>query len=401
MFNRRGPNSRKVLMIIVGIVVLIVLVFVGSFVSKGKSEESNDDIDMNEPTKVAIEQKIEYGDDIQDKTFTVHTEDGTKEANFADLDPEIDTMTIGKTEHKLKLEDETFDVTVVVEDTKKPVIKGVKDVIELEGEEVSVEKELKKLITAEDPVDGELDVVFESEEDKDNENSYNVMAEATDENGNKTTEGFEVVVKVVVKEEKEEKADKKDVANKSSSVVSKSENDTSKPKQEEAKKETPKQEKPKQEKPKQEEPKQEKPKQEKPKQEKPKEEKPKQEEYQCSGVIGPGDPPPNFPPLNDPKGPLPNGASLINKEKSYHYYSYNRTLPGGGSISIATVSYGMCYLSVIIDGKDNNGKIFGSEYLIDEDKVLHTYIVEKPEFTNDDISVLFEVGRAFAEAYGM
>jgi hypothetical protein len=34
-------------------------------------------------------------------------------------------------------------------------------VIELKGEKVNIEKELKKLITAEDPVDGELEVILE------------------------------------------------------------------------------------------------------------------------------------------------------------------------------------------------------------------------------------------------
>src|SRR5690606_22638573 len=226
-------------MMIVGIVVLIVAASVGVLMSKGKAEESNEVLDTKEPTKVSIEQKVEYGDDIVDKTFTIHMEDEKKEANFVDLDPEVDTMTVGNTEHRLELEDEIFDVTVVVEDTQKPVIKGVKDVIDFEGEEVDLEEELKKLITAEDPVDGELDVVFEIEEDRDKENNYYVTVEATDENSNKTTERFEVVVKVVVKEEKEEKADKKDEENKSSSVASKSENDP-KPKQEKPKQEKPK-----------------------------------------------------------------------------------------------------------------------------------------------------------------
>ncbi len=396
---------------IVGIVVLIVAASVGVLMSKGKAEESNEVLDTKEPIKVSIEQKVEYGDDIVDKTFTIHMEDESKEANFVDLDPEVDTMTVGNTEHRLELEDEIFDVTVVVEDTQKPVIKGVKDVIDFEGEEVDIEEELKNMITAEDPVDGELDVVFEIQEDKEKENNYHVTAEATDENGNKTTERFEVVVKVVVKEEKEEKAEKKDEENKSSSVACKSENDTSKPKQETPKQETPKKETPKQETPKKETPKQEKPKQEKPKQEEQKQEKPKQEEpkkeeskeeeYQCSGIIGPNDPPPNFPPLNDPKAPLPGGATLTNKSKSYHEYSYNRSLPGGGSISKVNVSYAMCYLSVGLSGKDNNGDIFSSEYLIDEDKLLHTYFVSKPEFTAEDRSILFEVGRAFAKSYGL
>src|SRR5690606_24815860 len=347
-------------MMIVGIVVLIVASAVGILMSKGKAEESNEDLDTKESTKVSIEQKVEYGDDIVDKTFTIHMKDETKEANFVDLDPEVDTMTVGNTEHRLELEDEIFDVTVVVEDTQKPVIKGVKDVIDFEGEEVDIEEELKKLITAEDPVDGELDIVFEIEEDKDKENNYNVTAEATDENGNKTMERFEVVVKVVVKEEKDEKVDKKDEENKSSSVASKSENDTSKPKQEKPKEEIPKQEKTKQEVPKKQEPKQEvakkEPKQEKPKQEKTKTEEPKEEKQ--PPVLDTG-----APPLKSPSG-IPSGATLTQELlPSFHMYSYNRLLPGGGSITKVDVSsdYGG---SATMVGTDNDGNSFIASYYV-------------------------------------
>lgn len=399
--NGRGPDKKsnnKVLLIIAGIVALIVAVAVIAAVvifSKGNAEESEDEI--KESIQVVIEEKIEYGEDIKDKTFTFNTEDGEIEAKFTDLSPEVDTMKIGKTEHQLEMEDETFDVTIIVEDTKKPVISGVEDIIELEGEEVDIEKELKKLITAEDPVDGELEVVFKIEEDKDNENNYNVTAEATDVNDNKTTEKFKVAVKIVEKEE--EKADKKAEEEKSSSegTVAKSDNNTSTPKQEK------KQEKPKQEQPKQEKPKQEKPKQEKPKEEKPKQESNKEEEYNCGGgVTSLNDPNPTFnePPLNDPVGALPSGASLISKEKSYHKYSYKVNLPGGGQITEVVASYSFCVETVNIYWTDNNGDSFFSSYNPDKNVINHTYMIDKPTYTDDDRSVLFEVGRAFARSYG-
>lgn len=369
--NRTGKHTKKFLLISVGIVVLMVAVVSAIFMSKGKAGESNEDIDITDSTKVAIEQTLEYGDDIKDKTFTIHSEAGTKEANFADLDPEVDTMTVGKTEHQLELEDEIFDVTIVVEDTQKPVIKGVKDVIEFEEKEVDIEEELKKLITAEDLVDGELDVVFEIEEDKDKENNYNVTAEATDANGNKTTERFEVVVKVVVKEEK---ADKKDEENKSSSVASKSENDT---------------------KPTKEKPKQAEPKQENPKQEEPKTEEPKQEEQPPALDTG-------APPLKSPSG-LPSGATLSQELlPSYHMYSYSRLLPGGGSITAVDVSsdYGG---SATMVGTDNDGNSFIASYYVSDNKMYYQMIgpMDKPSFTQDDKSLLFEVGRDFTRAYGM
>ena len=40
-----------------------------------------------------------------------------KEVNFTELNPEVDTMKVGKTEHKLQLDEETYDV-ITVEDTQ-------------------------------------------------------------------------------------------------------------------------------------------------------------------------------------------------------------------------------------------------------------------------------------------
>lgn len=392
--RKKNKNSKKVLMISVGIIVLIVAVTMGIITSKGKSEEANKDIEIKKPTRIAAEQMVEYGDDIIDKTFTIHMEDGKQEINFADLDPEVDTMSVGKTEHQLELEDVIFDVTIVVEDTIKPVLKGLTDVIELEGGEVNIE-ELNKLITAEDPVDGKLHVTFEIKEEKDKEGNYIVTAEATDENDNKITETFKVVLKAVDKEEKaeEEITDKKDEKDKLSPVASKPKKETSKPKsaiQE-------------QEKPKQEEPKKEEIKQEAPKKEKPKDEKTSEEIYDCGGGIRRfGDSTPNYPPLNDPKGSLPSGASLINKSKSYHEYSYNRSIPGGGSITEVAASYEVCYKSITILGEDDIGGSFIASYNVDMDEVSFTFFGERPTFTDPSyINIFYEVGRAFANAYGM
>lgn len=392
MVNKRELNqhTKKLLVSIVTIVVLIIAIAIGVFMNKGKEVESNEEIDTKEPIKVSIEQIVEYGDDIANKTFTIHTEDLTKEANFIDLDPTVDTMTVGITEHILEMENEIFDVTVVVEDTQNPQFKGVKDVIEFEGEEVDIEKELRKLISAQDPVDGELEVVFEIEEDKDKGNNFRVTADATDKNGNKTTESFSVVVKIVAKEEKEE-ADKTVEESKPTSVASKSEND-SKPKQEKPKQEQPKQKEQKKEKPKQEEQKKETPKQEKPKSEN----KPKEKEENPPALDT------GAPPLNNPSG-LPSGATLSQQLlPSYHIYSYSKSIPGGGSITSVDVSsdYGG---SATMVGTDNDGNDFIARYHVNEDKIGYQMIgpMGKPNFTPDDVSLLFEVGRAFARAYGM
>src|SRR5690554_6046356 len=369
MMKKREPNKNtKKLIIIVGIVVLIVAVAVGVFMSQGKAEKSNEDIDIKEPTKIAIEQILEYGDDIVEKTFTIHIEDETKQANFADLNPEVDTMKVGKTEHELELDEDKFEVTIKVEDTQKPVINGVEETIELKGEKVDVEKELTKMITAEDPVDGELEVTFIIEEKEDKENEYNVTAEATDNNENKTTEKFEVIVKIEEKEKEAKKSneDSKSTASKSnqsssnnkSNVTSsekkssnsssnKSSSSSSSSKSGSSNKSSSSSSSSKSETKAPSKPKQEKPKQEKPK---------NNSSSNSSGNTG-GNSGNNNPPLNSPSG-LPNGANLSHKEgPDHHVYSYSRSLPGGGKIT--QVSPVSAYESMIImKGKDNDGNDF-------------------------------------------
>ena len=87
---------------------------------------------------------------------------------------------------------------------------------------------------------------------------------------------------------------------------------------------------------------------------------------------------------------------------SYHIYSYSKSIPGGGSITSVDVSsdYGG---SATMVGTDNDGNNFIARYHVNEDKIGYQMIgpMGKPNFTPDDVSLLFEVGRAFARAYGM
>jgi hypothetical protein len=411
--------SSKALLSIMGILVIVIAVTVGITMSKNNAAKSMEQAEMEEPTVINIEQTLEYGEDIADKTFTVHTKEEEKEVNFTELNPEVDTMKVGKTEHKLQLDEETYDVIITVEDTQKPVIKGVKETIKLEGEEVDVEAELKKMITAEDPVDGELEVTFIIEEKEDKENEYNVTAEAIDNNDNKTTEKFEVIVKIEEKEKEAKKSneDSKSTAsksnesssnnksnatssekkssnsssNKSSSSSSSSNKSSSSSSSNKSETKAPSK------------PKQEKPKQEKPKQEKPKQEKPKDNSgsnNSGTGVVGGNNALPEYPPLNNPSG-LPSGAKLISNESpTGHVYSYSRSLPGGGEITeVSAISVDEPI--VMIKGKDNDGNNFMSQYAPVRNILEHYLFVSLPKFTDDDILILYEVGREFGEAYKM
>lgn len=394
--------NKKVLIGIGSGLVVLAIILLMVFKSTNKPGEANEDVDLKDTTIANIEETLEYGDDITDKTFIINTEDGEKEANFADLEPEVDTMKVGKTEHELELDEDKFKITIKIEDTQKPVINGVEETIELKGEKVDVEKELAKMITAEDPVDGELEVTFIIEKKEDKENEYNVTAEATDNNGNKTTEKFEVIVKIEEKEKEAKKSneDSKSTASKSnqsssnnksnvtssekkssSSSSNKSSNSSSSNKSSSSSKSETKAPN-------------------KPKQEKPKQEKPKNNSgSNNTGTIGENNAP-KYPPLNNPSG-LPSGAKLSVKESpSHHVYSYSRSLPGGGKITqVSAISDNES--TIIIKGKDNDGNDFMSQYTPARDIVEHYVLVAPPKFTDDDIWILYEVGEAFARAYKM
>lgn len=156
MLSKR--NSKKSF-IIIGTLLIILSTLLGGCMKK-------------KPTVIEDKQKIEYGDDLTDQTFTINHEDEETEGNFTDLDPEVDTLELGETEHKVELDGKQFLVTVVVEDTEMPVFSGVEDV-----------------------VDGELEVIFEINE-AESEHTYDVEAKSTDKNDNETVETFEVVVEI-------------------------------------------------------------------------------------------------------------------------------------------------------------------------------------------------------------
>lgn len=393
MGNKRSSNksSKKVPIIIIGVLVLIIAAAVGVFMSKSKLGEANDNVDIEESTKAKIEQKVEYGDDIKDITFRINTENGEKEAKLVDLNPEVDTMKVGKTEHNLELKDEEFEVTVIIEDTQKPVIKGVKDVIELKGEKVNVEKELNKLITAEDPVDGKVEVIFDINKDEKKEYNYNVIASATDKNNNNVSEKFEVILKNDKK--KDEKAkdgkesnskeesgnnDKSSSSNSNASKESQSDSNATADKSNKGNSNSDST-KPKP-----------KPKEEAKPKSKPKEEvKPKPKEETESDTAS----------LGKPSSAIPGGTSVIDSGSDYIHYSYGTTLSGKGKIQEVGVSIpGPGRLSVMIIGLD----IDGNEFMTKKESVgaNMSYMFGAPNFTDDDFMTIDSVAVQFLKAYG-
>src|SRR5690625_4386268 len=185
---RKKRNSKKLFIMIGTLFIILSLLLAGCM--------------KKEPTVIEDKQILEHGDDLANQTFTFHHDEEEIEADFMALDPEVDTMELGETEHLIELDGKEYLVTMLVEDTEMPVFNGIEEVLTFSGEDVDIEEELKKRITAEDPVDGELEVTFEVTEGED-EYTYDVEAKTIDKNQNETVETFQVMVEIiVVKEEK-------------------------------------------------------------------------------------------------------------------------------------------------------------------------------------------------------
>lgn len=117
--------------------------------------------------------------------------------------PKVDTKRTGSyiVTYELEGKDETYDrevrreytKVVTVEDTQEPVIETEKDEIVLrQGKEYDLHE---NIVRAEDPVDGDLEVSFETEFNAEEAGEYPVTAAVTDENGNTAEAQFTVIVK--------------------------------------------------------------------------------------------------------------------------------------------------------------------------------------------------------------
>ncbi len=78
-----------------------------------------------------------------------------------------------------------------VEDTKKPILSGVKDIEITQGDKIDV----KKGISAKDEIDGDLEVIVEGQVDINTPGEYKLTAKAVDKNGNEVSQEFKVTVK--------------------------------------------------------------------------------------------------------------------------------------------------------------------------------------------------------------
>ncbi len=77
-----------------------------------------------------------------------------------------------------------------VQDTKLPVLSGVKDIAITQGDTLDIKSD----ISAMDEVDGDLDVIIEGEFDTNTVGEYTLIAKAIDKNNNESKQEFKVIV---------------------------------------------------------------------------------------------------------------------------------------------------------------------------------------------------------------
>ncbi len=269
---------------------------------------------------------LEYGEDLAAKYEIMVNGEKVE----IDAPKDIKTNIVGTSEYEIEVDGKKVLLKVVIEDTESPVIEG-KDSIEVkEGtEEKELEEKLNEMLSAYDPVDGEISIEYTFDKlDLENHGTYEIVAVAKDVNGNRTSKAISVeVVKddnEVDKKDEEEDADK-DVseADKNDNSTGTSPEPTQEPTPEPTKEPTPEPTKKPTPKPTQ-----------KPSPEPTKEPTPEP-------TVKPT-PQPENPNFKVPSNP-PSGATLFdNTEGSLrvdHAYKYNKNISDGGKINNVYVAY--------------------------------------------------------------
>lgn len=189
MKNNESKKNKK--FIIGGTVAALAIA--GSVVMVGgdffeKNENKNDvgtDIVKPANEKVTANYSVEYGEKLEGSSFLV---DGMS-VKLDNLEPKVNSMSVGKTEHKTTLNGKELLVTVSVVDTKSPEFAGIQDYSFPKG--TDLKNVLKSKISASDKVDGVLEYTLTAVE---KDAKTEVTALAVDKNGNETKEIFNVTL---------------------------------------------------------------------------------------------------------------------------------------------------------------------------------------------------------------
>lgn len=165
---------------------------------------------------------LEYGEDLAAKYEIMVNGEKVE----IDAPEDIKTNIVGTSEYEIEVDGKKVLLKVVIEDTESPVIEG-KDSIEVkEGtEEKELEEKLNEMLSAYDPVDGEVSIEYTFDKlDLENHGTYEIVAVAKDVNGNRTSKAISVEV---VKDDNEvDKKDEEEDADKDVSEADKNDNST-------------------------------------------------------------------------------------------------------------------------------------------------------------------------------
>jgi len=135
---------------------------------------------------------LEYGEDLAAKYEIMVNGEKVE----IDAPKDIKTNIVGTSEYEIEVDGKKVLLKVVIEDTESPVIEG-KDSIEVkEGtEEKELEEKLNEMLSAYDPVDGEVSIEYTFDKlDLENHGTYEIVAVAKDVNGNRTSKAISVEV---------------------------------------------------------------------------------------------------------------------------------------------------------------------------------------------------------------
>lgn len=222
MSERRNHTIKLVfIVILIFVVVIFAILGAGFFYYQHNENEIEKRIQeiysMNEESLIEFNDKIEYGYEISynelvNKLIDVDKLQENTKIKILINDQEIlsdGTYKFNTVENlKIRVElsytynykmlvdlsktiENSKETEIIVEDTKMPVISGVSN------KEITVGDEINLLegITAQDEIDGELEVTVEGNVDNTKAGEYTIKVSATDKNGNITEQEYKVTVK--------------------------------------------------------------------------------------------------------------------------------------------------------------------------------------------------------------
>lgn len=328
---------------------------------------------------------LEYGEDLAAKYEIMINGEKVE----IDAPKDIKTNIVGTSEYEIEVDGKKVLLKVVIEDTENPVIEGEDSIKVKEGtEEKELEEKLNEMLSAYDPVDGEVSIEYTFDKlDLENHGTYEIVAVAKDVNGNRTSKAISVEV---VKDENEvDKKDKEEDADKDVSEADKNDNSTGtspeptqEPTPEPTKKPTPK-----------------------PTQ-KPSPEPTKKPTPEPTVKPTPQPENPNFKVPSNP----PSGATLFEEwhnphgDKISHAYKYSKNLSDGGLIEKVYVAYfkNSTNLEVKVWGYYGDGESFLVSVSTDNmNSMFYSYYGgEKRYLTSAQEQEVKNVMLAFLKAYG-